>query len=67
LSRDWVHLFSGLLLTSWEEGAKSSEGKITLVKDKSLRIKPPDASPRDPRESNKRLLIKKQEGPEKIV
>jgi hypothetical protein len=34
-----------------------------MAKDKSLRIKPQDVSPRDPRESNKRLLSKKQEGP----
>jgi hypothetical protein len=36
-----------------------------LVKDKILEIKPRDASPRDPREGNKRPLSKKQEGPEK--
>jgi hypothetical protein len=56
-----------LHLTSWEEGAKGPEGKSKLAKDKSLRIKPRDASPRDPRESNKRLLTKKQEGPVKII
>jgi hypothetical protein len=67
LSRHWVDLFSGLHLISWEEGAKGPEGKSKLVKDKSLRIKPRDASPRDPRESNKRLLSKKQEGPGKII
>jgi hypothetical protein len=67
LSRHWVDLFSGLHLISWEEGAKGPEGKSKLVKDKSLKIKPRDASPRDPRESNKRLLSKKQEGPEKII
>ena len=50
------------LITSWEEGAKGSEGKSKMEKDKILRIKPRDASPRDPRESNKRLLSKKQEG-----
>jgi hypothetical protein len=38
LSRHWVDLFSGLHLTSWEEGAKGPEGKSKLVKDKSLRI-----------------------------
>jgi hypothetical protein len=65
LSGHWVDLFSGLHLISWEEGAKGPEGKRKLVKDKSLKIKPQDASPRDPRESNKRLLSKKQEGPEK--
>jgi hypothetical protein len=67
LSEHWVDLFSGLHLISWEEGAKGPEGKSKLVKDKSLRIKPRDASPRDPRESNKRLLSKKQEGPVKIT
>jgi hypothetical protein len=38
LSKHWVDLFSGLHLTSWEEGAKGPEGKSKLVKDKSLRI-----------------------------
>jgi hypothetical protein len=47
LSGHWVDLFSGLHLISWEEGAKDPEGKSKLVKDKSLRIKPRDASPRD--------------------
>jgi hypothetical protein len=51
----------------WEEGAKGPEGKSKLAKDKSLKIKPRDASPRDPRESNKELLNKKQEGPIKII
>jgi hypothetical protein len=51
----------------WEEGAKGPEGKSKLTKDKSLRIKPRDASTRDPRESNKRLLSKKQEGFVKIT
>jgi hypothetical protein len=67
LSRHRVDLFSGLLLISWEEGAKGLEGKSKLVKDKILKIKPRDASPKDPRESNKKLLSKKQEGPEKII
>jgi hypothetical protein len=49
-------------LALWEEGAKGPEGKSKLAKDKSLKIKPRDASPKDPRESNKRLLSKKQEG-----
>jgi hypothetical protein len=48
----------------WEEGAKGPEGKRKLAKDKSLKeIKPRDASPRDPCESSKRLLSKKQKGP----
>jgi hypothetical protein len=51
----------------WEEGAKGLEGKSKMVKDKILRIKPRDASPRDHRESNKRLLNKKQEGPKKVI
>jgi hypothetical protein len=51
----------------WEEGAKGPEGKSKLVKDKILIIKPQDASLRDPREINKRLLNKKQEGPVKII
>jgi hypothetical protein len=62
LSGHWVDLFVGLHLISWEEGAKGLEGKITLVKDKSLKMKPQDASPRDPREGNKMPLSKKQEG-----
>jgi hypothetical protein len=63
LSGHWVDLSSGLHLVSWEEGAKDPEGKSKLLRDKSLKIKPRDASPRDPRESNKRLLSKKLEGP----
>jgi hypothetical protein len=51
----------------WEEGAKGPEGKSKLAKDKSLRIEPRDASPRDPRESSKMLLSKKQEGPIKNI
>jgi hypothetical protein len=51
----------------WEEGAKGPEGKRKLAKDKSQEIKPRDASPRDPRESSKKLLGKKQEGPIKII
>jgi hypothetical protein len=60
----WVgQSFKGLHLALWEEGDKGPEGKIKLAKDKILKIKPQDASPRDPRESSKRLLSKKQEGP----
>jgi hypothetical protein len=51
----------------WEEGAKGPEGKSKLAKDKSLKIKPRDALPRDPRESSKRLFSKKQGGPIKII
>jgi hypothetical protein len=51
----------------WEEGAKGPEGKSKLAKDKSLKIKSRDASPRDPRESSKKLLSKKQKGLIKII
>jgi hypothetical protein len=50
-----------------EEGDKGPEGKSKLAKDKSLKIKPQDALPRDPRERSKKLLSKKQEGPIKII
>jgi hypothetical protein len=60
----WVFQASkGLYLTLWEEGAKGPEGKSSWKKIKSKRMKPSDASPRDPRESNKRLLSKKQRDP----
>jgi hypothetical protein len=56
----WVCQASkGLYLTLWEEGAKGPEGKSSWQKIKSKRKKPLDASPMDPRENNKRLLIKK--------
>jgi hypothetical protein len=51
----------------WEEGAKGPEGKSKLARDKKPKIKPRDASPRDPRESSEKLLSKKQEGPIKII
>jgi hypothetical protein len=47
----------------WEEGAKGPEGKRRWKKIRAKRKKPPDASPRYPRESNKRLLSKKKEVP----
>jgi hypothetical protein len=57
----WVCQASkGLYLTLWEEGAKGPEGKSSWQKIKAKRMKPSDASPRDPRESNKRLLSKTQ-------
>jgi hypothetical protein len=60
----WVCQASkGLYLTLWEEGAKGPKGKSSLQKIKSKRIKPSDASLRDPRESNKRLLSKKWRDP----
>jgi hypothetical protein len=43
----------------WEEGARGPKGKRKLAKDKSQEIKLRDASPRDPRESNKKPLSKK--------
>jgi hypothetical protein len=48
-------------------GYKGPEGKSKLEKDKILRIKPRDASLRDPLESDKRLLGKKQEGLVKMI
>jgi hypothetical protein len=39
----------------WEEGDKGPKGKSYLVRDKSLKIKPRDASPRDPREIKKAI------------
>ena len=54
-------IIKGLYLTLWEELAKSLGVKV--ADNKSLRIKPQDASPRDPQESNKRLLSKKQRDP----
>jgi len=50
-----------LYLALWEEGAKGPEGKNNWQNIKAKRRKPSDALPRDPRESNKRLLNK--EGP----
>jgi hypothetical protein len=47
----------------WEEGAKGPEGKSRWKKIKAKRTKPSYASPRDPRENNKRLLSKKKEEP----
>jgi hypothetical protein len=47
----------------WEEGAKGPEGKRSWEKIRAKRTKPSDASARYPRESNKRLLSKKKEGP----
>jgi hypothetical protein len=42
---------------------KGPEGKSKLAKDKRLKIKPQDSSPRDPRESSNRLLSKKKRDP----
>jgi hypothetical protein len=65
LSKHWVDLFSGLHLISWEEGAKGPEGKSKLVKDKSLKIKPRDASPRDPEKAIKNFSARNKRDPEK--
>jgi hypothetical protein len=62
-----VDLFSGLHLISWEEGAKGPQGKSKMVKDKNLRIKSRETSLKDPRESSKRLLNKKEEESVKII
>jgi hypothetical protein len=43
----------------WEEGDKGLEGKSSWQKIKAKRTKPSDALPKDPRESNKRLIGKK--------
>jgi hypothetical protein len=60
----WVCQTSkGLYLALWEEGAKGPEGKSSWQNIKAKRIKPSDVSLRDPRESNKRLLNKKQRDP----
>jgi hypothetical protein len=48
-----------LYLTLWEEGAKGPGGKSSWQNIKAKRTKPLDASPKDPPESNKRLLNKK--------
>jgi hypothetical protein len=53
----------GLHLIPWEEGAKGPGGKSSWQEIKAIKIKPRDASPRDPREGNKKPLNKKQEGP----
>jgi hypothetical protein len=52
-----------LYLALWEEGAKGLEGKSSWQKIKAKRTKPSDALPRDPRETNKRLLNKKWRDP----
>jgi hypothetical protein len=52
-----------LYIALWEEGAKGTEGKSSHQKIKAKRTKPSDASPRDPRESNKNLLGKKWRDP----
>jgi hypothetical protein len=52
-----------LYLALLEEGAKGPEDKRSWKKIRAKRKKPSDASPRYPRECNKRLLSKKKEVP----
>jgi hypothetical protein len=47
----------------WEEGAKGPEGKRRWKKIRAKRKKPPDASPKYPRESNKGFLVRKRRYP----
>jgi hypothetical protein len=55
----------GYTLSCGKKGLKAQGVKAELVRDKSYKkIKPRDASPKDPREGNKKPLDKKQEGPE---
>jgi hypothetical protein len=65
LSRHWVDLFSGLHLTSWEEGAKGPEGKSKLVKDKSLRINLEMCHPGILKKAIKGFSARNKGGPEK--
>jgi hypothetical protein len=65
LSEDWVDLFSGLHLTSWEEGAKGPEGKSKLVKDKILRINLEMLRQRIPEKAIKGFSGRNKRGPEK--
>jgi hypothetical protein len=63
-SRYWVfQTRKGLYLALWEKGAKGTEVKSSWKKIKAKIMKPSDASPRDPQESNKRILNKKQRDP----
>jgi hypothetical protein len=63
----WVDLFSGLHLTSWEEGAKGPEGKSKLVKDKSLRINLKMLRPAIPEKAIKSFLARNKRDPKKII
>jgi hypothetical protein len=65
LSGHWVDLFSGLHLTSWEEGVKGPEGKSKLVKDKSLRINLEMLRPGIPEKAIKRFSVRNKRDPEK--
>jgi hypothetical protein len=65
LSGHWVDLFSGLHLTSWEEGAKGPEGKSKLVKDKSLRINLEMLRPGIPEKAIKGFSARNKRDPEK--
>jgi hypothetical protein len=65
LSGHWVDLFSGLHLTSWEEGAKGPEGKSKLVKDKSLRINLEMLRPGIPEKAIKSFSTRNKRDPKK--
>jgi hypothetical protein len=52
-----------LFLALWKEGDKGPYGKSSWKKIKSKRTKSLDAYPRDPKESDKRLLSKKWRDP----
>jgi hypothetical protein len=52
-----------LYLALWAEGAKGPEDKRSWQKIRDKRKKPSNASPKYPRERNKRLLSKKKEVP----
>jgi hypothetical protein len=47
----------------WEEEAKGPEGKSKLAKDKNLKIKPRDASPRIPEKAVKGFLARNKRDP----
>jgi hypothetical protein len=65
LSGHCVDLFLGLHLSSWEEGAKGPEGKIKLVKDKSLRINLEMIRLGIPEKAIKRFLVRNKRDTEK--
>jgi hypothetical protein len=54
-----------MYLTSWEEGAKGSEGKSKLVKDKSLKMNLDMLHPGIPEKSIKGFSARNKRDPEK--
>jgi hypothetical protein len=56
--------FEGYTLSCGKKGLKAQGVKAAGKRIKAIGNKPRDASPRDPREGNKRPLDKKQKGPE---